>query len=219
MLGLSPTGHRHRKKFSKTLCHSFNSQKQFYIVASILAAASATSLSFSTVLPDTPMPPIMPSPVVRGRPPGKLMRPELECSMLYRLPPGWDKDPITSVFIWKKVAVLAFLIAMSTLPSQAPSILWTDIAWDNKYFRLRLVQRGDLSQKDEDFAFIDTSLLELQTEPKITRHNKVLLYNFSSENADENILCCQNMGSYYRCWSLLRMQVVVYSSVTIKQFI
>ena len=114
--------------------------------------------------------------MTRGTPPGKVINPWLECSMLKRLPPGWkwvkknhfylyqcmkrtcDRLPIFSVSIWKNTAVFAwrgfwvngrwmrqysktlllmfdllhiwtitqyltFFTAMSTEPSQAPSIL------------------------------------------------------------------------------------------------
>merc|ERR1719474_1429342 len=65
------------------------------------AAACATALSSSTVLPETPMPPAcFPSLVMRGTPPGNVINPWLECSMLNRLPPGWDREPIMSVSIW-----------------------------------------------------------------------------------------------------------------------
>ena len=114
--------------------------------------------------------------MTRGTPPGKVINPWLECSMLKRLPPGWkwlkknhfylyqcmkrtcDRLPIFSVSIWKNTVVFAwrgflvngrwmrqysktlllmfdllhiwtitqyltFFTAMSTEPSQAPSIL------------------------------------------------------------------------------------------------
>ncbi len=47
------------------------------------APASATVWSFSTVLPETPMAPTTsPSAFFSGMPPGKVIRPVLECSML-----------------------------------------------------------------------------------------------------------------------------------------
>jgi len=54
-----------------------------------MTAASATAWSFSTVLPDTPTAPTScPAPFLTGTPPGNVISPLLECSMLYNEPPG-----------------------------------------------------------------------------------------------------------------------------------
>jgi hypothetical protein len=50
--------------------------------------ASATVWSFSTVEPETPMPPMTTSPIVNGMPPGNVIKPPLKCSILYNEPPG-----------------------------------------------------------------------------------------------------------------------------------
>ena len=42
--------------------------------------------------------------------------------MLYSEPPGCDAAPMSPVFMSKKRAVRAFLMEMSMLPSQAPSM-------------------------------------------------------------------------------------------------
>ena len=65
------------------------------------APASATVWSFSTVLPETPIAPMIVSPYRIGIPPGKLIKPPLECSMLKSAPPGWESLPISPVFMSK----------------------------------------------------------------------------------------------------------------------
>jgi len=45
--------------------------------------------SFSTVEPETPIAPMIVSPSLIGMPPGNVISPPLECSMLYSGPPGW----------------------------------------------------------------------------------------------------------------------------------
>ena len=64
----------------------------------------------------------VPPGVVRRTPPGNEISPPLECSIPYSGPPGCDSLPISPVGMSKSRAVLAFLMAMSTEPSQAPSI-------------------------------------------------------------------------------------------------
>ena len=59
----------------------------YFISATAFAAAFATTRSSSTDPPDTPIDPInSPAPDLRGTPPGKVMRPPLECSRPYT---GW----------------------------------------------------------------------------------------------------------------------------------
>jgi len=86
-----------------------------------IAPASATSLSFFTLLPDTPTAPTILSPTFNRTPPGKVIRPWFECSIPYRSFPGCESSPSTCVSISKNLDVLAFLIEISMLPNQAPS--------------------------------------------------------------------------------------------------
>src|SRR3954447_6706373 len=91
----------------------------------LFAPASATVWSFSTVLPLTPMAPTtLPAPSRSGIPPGKVMRPPFDTSMLNSGPPGCERAPMSPEGMSKYRAVRAFRMAMSMLPSQAPSMRW-----------------------------------------------------------------------------------------------
>lgn len=101
------------------LCHEFQLWQNYMELGYIMDEhmddpAAATSWSCSTEPPDTPIAPtILPSLFRSTTPPGKVINPPLECSMLYNGPPGCDNLPISPESMSKKRAVFAFLIAMS----------------------------------------------------------------------------------------------------------
>ena len=79
------------------------------------------SIEFVALTPTAPI--TSPLSFFRITPPGKLIRPSFECSILKRDSPGCDNLPISPEFMSKYRAVLAFFIAISTDPNHAPSIL------------------------------------------------------------------------------------------------
>ena len=64
-----------------------------------IAPAVATAWSFSTLLPDTPIAPITsPSAFLTTTPPGNVIKPPLECSILYNEVPGCTRELRSAVF-------------------------------------------------------------------------------------------------------------------------
>src|SRR5271163_4934572 len=55
-------------------------------------------------------------------PPGKVIKPPLECSILYNGPPGCDNFPKSPLFMKNQADVFACFVEISTEPGHAPSI-------------------------------------------------------------------------------------------------